>query len=636
MSEVRNEKVEWSQIKYEELPNYIKKQEKKMGAMFYKEFGICIFRLWVVHCKNVWLVNSGTNESFLMENDDEINIKRVIMKNVNMNERYHFLLETSNGEKITRRDPYARYTDYDTDSSYIIDTLGNFNKSIREYLKKHEFNHLIIYELHVESYIRRFSEYFPLQSEAKFSKNPSFFRQIADYGLDNIKDLNFNCLELMPIVEYCGEWGYNPRLLLSINSHLGSVDDFIYLVQKVHEKDLFIVVDLVLHHGASKLNSLWNFDGYNHQGGIYFEGGGDTGWGAKFNFHKKEVQDMLYEACRVLLGEYGVDGIRFDSVHNMPNWLLKNITFRLKEEFPGRFLIAEVVPENPNYLKECGFDSCWIHSSYYDIISQFRNQKTQQEWNSGYSKSLIQGHSGFDSTSQCILTMLGNHDQAGNRCNGGNPSGDDRIGRYIVDQFGGRQNWDARAYCRLLYSLSCISFGIPMVFMGTENLQGKWWSAKDKAYNYDWGLIKNNDQVTQQMRKLVKDINLLKTKEKEVFASNYNNFSHFNVNTSNFVVVFIRKSKDKAFLCVVNMDKTEWLENNYQVKIDQNIIQSFGRELKQEFNSQSEEYGGWDGSYTSPKKGQIKYSIQDSAENNVSYMLNVPKYSVTIYRFCNL
>ncbi|XP_667102.1 1,4-alpha-glucan branching enzyme [Cryptosporidium hominis TU502] len=84
------------------------------------------------------------------------------------------------------------------------------------------------------------------------------------------------------------------------------------------------------------------------------------------------------------------------------------------------------------------------------------------------------------------------------------------------------------------------------------------------------------------------------------------------------------------------MDKTEWLENNYQVKIDQNIIQSFGRELKQEFNSQCEEYGGWDGSYTSPKKGQIQYSIQDSAENNVSYMLNVPKYSVTIYRFCNL
>ncbi|OII73272.1 alpha-amylase glycogen brancing enzyme [Cryptosporidium ubiquitum] len=636
MNEERKEKPEWVQIKYEELPEYIKKEERRMGAIFYQEFGICIIRLWVVHCKNAWLVNSVTNEKFLMENDDEVNIKRAIINNVELNDKYHFLLETSNGEQITRRDPYARFTDYETDSCYVVDILGNLKNSSAKYFKTQELNHLIIYELHVESYIQRYIDYFSVKTEAELKKNPSFFKQIADYGLKNIKDLNFNCLELMPVVEYCGEWGYNPRLLMSINSYLGSVEDFMYLVQKVHENDLLIIVDLVLHHGASRLNSLWNFDGYNHQGGIYFEGGGDTGWGAKFNFNKKEVQDMLYEACKVFFGEYGVDGIRFDSVHNMPNWLLKNITSKLKKEFPGRFLIAEVVPENPKYLKECGFDSCWIHSSYYDIISQFRNQKTQQEWNCGYSKSLIEGHNGFDSPGQCILTMLGNHDQIGNRCNGGVPFGDDRIGRYIVEQFGGRENWDARAYCRLLYSLSCISFGVPMVFMGTENLQGKWWSAKDKAYNYDWGLIKNNDQITQQMRKLVKDINLLKSKEKEVFASNYNNFSHFNVNLSYLIAIFLRKSKDQAFLCVVNMDKSEWLDNNYRVNISRDIIQTFGKALKQEFNSQSEEYGGWEGSYTNPKKKEIYYFQENSAENNVSYMLNVPKYSVTIYRFCKI
>lgn len=632
-SEERRGNAGWVLMGFEELPEFIKSQKERMGAVFYKEFGVCIFRLWVVHCKNVWVVNSSTSETFLMSNDNEENIKKVVIGNVGLNDRYHFLLETASGEKITRRDPYARFAEYDTDSCYVLDVLGNMREADRTCSGISDFSHLIIYELHVESYIRRYSEFCSPRAGTESNKQVSFFRQIADKGLNNIRDLNFNCVELMPVVEYCGEWGYNPRLVMSMNSHLGSVEDFMYLVSKIHDNGMYLIVDLVLHHGASRLNSLWNFDGYNHKGGIYFEGGGDTGWGAKFDFNKRQVQGMLYEACRVFFGEYGVDGIRFDSVHNMPNWLLSKMTSKLKREFPGRFMIAEVVPENPSYLRECGFHSCWIHSSYYDIISQFRNQKTQQEWNSGYSRSLIQGHSGFSSPSQCVLTMLGNHDQIGNRCNGGNPSGDDRIGRYIVEQFGGRQSWDARAYCRLLYSLSCVSFGIPMIFMGTENLQEKWWSAKDQDYNYDWGLVKSGDQVADQMRKLVRDINLLKSREREVFCPSHNNFAHFDVNSSYLVVAFIRKSSDKAFLCLVNMDQNQWLDNNYRVNVSRGTIQVYGKVLKQEFNSQAEEYGGWEGSYTAPKKGEIHYSQENSVGDTVSFMLNVPKYSVTVYKF---
>ncbi|KAJ1608744.1 41-2 protein antigen precursor [Cryptosporidium canis] len=634
MVQERKQDGGWIQMKLEELPDSIRVLERRMGAVFYVEFGICIFRIWTVHCKNVWLVNPITSEEFLMSNDSEENIKIVIMRNVELNDKYHFLMETSNGEKITRRDPYARFTEYNTDTCYILDTIGSVKRQSGRVSDRPELNQMIIYELHVESYIQRYGEFFLLESEARTEDPPSFIRQIADYGLSNIKSLNFNCVELMPVVEYCGEWGYNPRLLMSMNSQLGSVEDFIYLVQKVHEQEMYLIVDLVLHHGASRLNSLWNFDGYSHQGGIYFEGGGETGWGARFNFNKKEVQDMLYEACRVFLGEYGVDGIRFDSAHNIPSWLLRKLTTELKEEFPGRFMIAEVVPEDPSYLRECGFDSCWIHSSYYDIIAQFRGQKTQQEWNTGYSKSLIQGHHGFSSPSQCILTMLGNHDQIGNRCNGGNPSGDDRIGRYVIDQFGGRQCWDARAYCRLLYSLSCISYGVPMIFMGTENLQGRWWSAKDRVYNYDWGLIKSNDRSTCEMRRLVQDINLLKIKERDVFSSGHNNFIHFDINFSHFIAVFIRKGVDRAFLCIVNMGTNEWLENNYRVKVSQDKIQEFGQVLRQEFNSQSEEYGGWEGSYTAPRGGAIHCSPESSKEANIFFMLNVPKYSVTIYKFC--
>lgn len=62
---------------------------------------------------------------------------------------------------------------------------------------------------------------------------------------------------------------------------------------------LSVIFDAVLHHGAAKDNSLWNYDGWeeNGNGGIYHEGGGPTGFGTSFSFWKEEVKQMLYDSC---------------------------------------------------------------------------------------------------------------------------------------------------------------------------------------------------------------------------------------------------------------------------------------------------------------------------------------------------
>ena len=64
------------------------------------------------------------------------------------------------------------------------------------------------------------------------------------------------------------------------------------------------------------------------------------------------------------------------------------MTWRLREEFPGRLLSAEVTPENPQSVHELGFDSVWVHSGYFDIIQQHR--------------ALGRGHHGM-----CRLLVLG-------------------------------------------------------------------------------------------------------------------------------------------------------------------------------------------------------------------------------------
>lgn len=44
----------------------------------------------------------------------------------------------------------------------------------------------------------------------------------AELKLDHIAACGFNALQLMPVVEYSGSWGYNPRLLFPTHEVEGS------------------------------------------------------------------------------------------------------------------------------------------------------------------------------------------------------------------------------------------------------------------------------------------------------------------------------------------------------------------------------------------------------------------------------
>jgi hypothetical protein len=137
---------------------------------------------------------------------------------------------------------------------------------------------------------------------------------------------------------------------------------------------LAVVLDMVLHHGAVHGNELWDYDGWgtNMDGGIYHENAMDTEWGKGFAFWKQEVVNMAKEACATALGTFRCDGLRFDSVNDMPHETVQALTHYLHEAFPGRILMAELTPEDPFRMKELGLDSLWVHSGYFDIIQQHR------------------------------------------------------------------------------------------------------------------------------------------------------------------------------------------------------------------------------------------------------------------------
>eukprot|EP01069_Polyplicarium_translucidae_P008171 Polyplicarium_translucidae@DN3193_c0_g1_i3.p1 len=333
-----------------------------MGATAIDE-RTCAFRLWAPHAAEMWIVVSKVGEAthfcrYPMEDIGDsiwaIQLTgfhtRLMTYHIdikpNWNDCYH-----SEGEIISRRDPWAKRTVFESNECYIVPSL---NKASEKF-DMPPWNELIMYELHIGTY--------PAPGDGR-----PLARTAAQ--LERIRQMGFNALEIMPLQEFGGKWGYNPRLLQAVHGPFGTPEDLTALVHEAHTQGMACILDIVLNHGSAHANSLWNWDGYgpNGNGGIFFEGESDTGWGRKLAFQVPMVRDLIVSAARTFLEDYNMDGLRFDSVHNMPWQFLKDVVGELKRRHPGKILIAEITPENPAICRDVKFDGCWVHSTYYDMV----------------------------------------------------------------------------------------------------------------------------------------------------------------------------------------------------------------------------------------------------------------------------
>eukprot|EP00919_Chromeraceae_sp_WS-2016_P012280 GHVR01028702.1.p1 GENE.GHVR01028702.1~~GHVR01028702.1.p1 ORF type:complete len:508 (-),score=152.88 GHVR01028702.1:206-1729(-) len=408
-------------------------QKESIGCVFDIKKRSALIRIWGPHVDSAVVrityngcINNNDDESFDMVkigNDIwECNIENI--KDVSGDIKapgYYFCVKSNwndcfhqEGEILVRRDPDARAAEFSSNLCYMddyqnFDWTGDTPPNIPHHL-------LNVYELHVGSFSGK-EDNLPPPETGKALTN-------ASVHLSHIKQLNFNAVELMPLQEFGGLWGYNPRLLSCIHGKWGQPDDLRSFVREAHKQGIAVILDVVLNHGSSKLNSLWNWDGFagHGGGGIYFQGGEDTPWGRKFSFHSHEVSEYIKRSARIWLEEYRLDGLRFDSVHNMPWDLLKDMTQNLRKEFPGKVLIAEVTPEDPKTCRPvehggCGFDSVWVHSAYYDSLRLARGELDSHQ-HINVIKAILDLPPAFGKSSQVTNSVLGSHDQAGNRQGG--------------------------------------------------------------------------------------------------------------------------------------------------------------------------------------------------------------------------
>lgn len=144
--------------------------------------------------------------------------------------------------------------------------------------------------------------------------------ELADQLTEYVLEHGFTHVEMLPVAEhpFGGSWGYQVTSYYAPTSRLGSPDEFRYLVDRLHQAGIGVIVDWVPAHFPKDSWALGRFDGtplYEHADP---RRGEQLDWGTYvFDFGRAEVRNFLVANALYWLQEYHVDGLRVDAVASM-------------------------------------------------------------------------------------------------------------------------------------------------------------------------------------------------------------------------------------------------------------------------------------------------------------------------------
>jgi maltooligosyltrehalose trehalohydrolase len=186
--------------------------------------------------------------------------------------------------------------------------------------------------------------------------------------LDAIADVGITALEIMPVADFGGEfgWGYDGVNLYAPTRLYGTPDDFRALVNASHERGIGIILDVVYNHLGPDGNYLTQFS-------ESYLGSKPTEWGDAINFdgeNSAPVREFIIENAAYWITEFHVDGLRLDATQQIfdqsPNYIVADIVTRARAAAGDRsiVIVGENEPQQVRFVKPqgdggYGLDALW-------------------------------------------------------------------------------------------------------------------------------------------------------------------------------------------------------------------------------------------------------------------------------------